>query len=110
MHNFKENERNFSYINDTLNSSINEEDIRSCIKLLKNNKAASSDKIKNEMIRHSIDSMCFVYKKLFNIILMSGIFPYCVGSFTPIFKVGMFLIQITTDVYVYRAVFEYFSL
>ena len=87
-HTLKENERNSSYINETLNSPFNEEEIRSCVKLLKNNKAASSDKIKNEMIRYSIDSMCSVYKKFFNIILMSGIFPdtWCVGSLTPIFK------------------------
>ena len=53
-------------------------------------KAAASDRIKNEMIRHSIDSMCSVYIKLFNLILKSGIFPdtWCVGSLTPIFKNG----------------------
>ena len=73
-----------------LNIQISDKEIKSCVKRLKNKKAASSDKIRNEMIRHSIDVMCPVFKKLFNIILESGIFPdsWCISSLTPIFKSG----------------------
>ena len=83
-------EQKSSGINDILNSPITDDEIRSCVKFLKNNKAAASDRIKNEMIRSTIDSMSFVYVKLFNLILKSGIFPeaWCIGSLTPIFKSG----------------------
>lgn len=88
--NKQELEEKASDVNNILNSPITEEEICTCVKLLKNNKAASSDKIKNEMIRHSIKSMCVVYEKFFNLILSSGIYPdaWCVGSLTPIFKKG----------------------
>lgn len=88
--NRQEHEQNDSEGNPILNSPISIEEIRACVQLLKNNKAAASDKIKNEMIRHSIDSMHSVYEKFFNLILTSGIFPdsWCVGSLTPIFKSG----------------------
>ena len=57
--------------------------------MLKNKKAAS-DKIRNDMIKHSIETMCPVYLKLFNLILKSGFFPdsWCESSLTPIFKGG----------------------
>ena len=73
-----------------LNTRITETEILTCIKLLKNKKAPFSDRIRNEMIRHSIDSMLPVYIKLFNLILESGNFPdtWCVGSITPIHKNG----------------------
>ena len=73
-----------------LNEQISEEEILTCAKLLKNNKAAFNDKIRNEMIRHSIEFLLPVYSKLFNLILDSGIYPdtWCVGSITPIFKSG----------------------
>jgi len=89
-HNLPHLEKNNSQLNDILNLPINDEEIRTCVALLKNNKAAASDRIRNEMIRHSIDSMCSVYTKLFNLILKSGVFPdeWCVGSLTPIFKSG----------------------
>ena len=42
------------------------------------------------MIRHSTDIRCVVYKKLFNLILKSSVYPetWCEGSVTPIFKAG----------------------
>ena len=73
-----------------INTQITDSEILACAKLLKNKKAAFSDKIRNEMIRHSVETMLPVYNKLFNLILNSGNFPdtWCVGSITPIFKNG----------------------
>ena len=79
-----------SPVNNFLNCEITEKEIVSCSKMLKNKKAASSDKIRNEMIKNSIDIMRPVYLKLFNLILKSGFFPdsWCESSLTPIFKSG----------------------
>lgn len=44
--NLQQLEENSNQINDILNSPITNEEIRSSVKLLKNNKAAASDKIK----------------------------------------------------------------
>lgn len=74
-----------------INAQINDKEMLACVKLLKNNKAAFSDKIRNEMIRYSIDSMLPVHVKLFNLVLETGKFPdtCCVGSITPIHKNGV---------------------
>lgn len=42
------------------------------------------------MIKASQNSLIPIYKKLFNLILISGIFPdnWCQGLITPIFKSG----------------------
>ena len=73
-----------------LNCLIQNEEIETAVKLLKNKKAAASDKVRNEMIKHSFNVMLPVYSKLFNLILQSGFYPdtWCVGSLTPIFKSG----------------------
>ena len=59
-------------------------------KSLKNKKAPFSDLIKNEMIKASCGFLLNAYKKLFNTILQSGIYPsnWCEGLITPIFKSG----------------------
>ena len=56
-------------------------------KKLQNNKSAFSDKIKNEMIKASLQEMMPAYLKLFNSILTSGIMPntWCRGLITPIY-------------------------
>jgi len=83
-------ENNSTQFNLILNSPINEDEIQSCAKALKNNKAASFDRIRNEMIRHSINNMGQVLLKFFNLVLDQSTFPssWCVGSLTPIFKSG----------------------
>ena len=90
INNLQQLEEKSNQINHILDSPITDEEVRSNVKLLKNNKTAASDKIKNEMIRHSVDYMCSTYTKLFNLILKAGIFPdaWRVGSLTPIFKSG----------------------
>jgi hypothetical protein len=57
---------------------------------LKNKKSAYSDRIKNEMIKSSIQILLKGYYKLFNLIPEAGQFPdqWCEGLITPIFKPG----------------------
>ena len=67
---------------------ITENEIRKAAKKLKNNKSSYSDKIKNEMIKASINDLMPVYYKLFNAVLNSGSMPqtWCGGLITPIYK------------------------
>ena len=79
--------------NNTLHSLdylITELEIRTAAKKLKNNKSPFSDKIKNEMIKSSLNQLMPVYLKLFNAVLSSGTMPqtWCGGLITPIFKSG----------------------
>ena len=71
-----------------LNYLINENERRKAAKKLKNNKSPFSDKIRNEMIKASIDTLMPVYYKLFNSILKLGTTPrtWCGGLITPIYK------------------------
>lgn len=77
-------------ITSDLNNYITEKEIKDCVKALKHKKAASSDKIRNEMIQSSLNTMSPILEKLFNLILLSGNFPdgWCTGAITPIFKSG----------------------
>ena len=54
---------------------ITEREIREAAEKLKNNRSPFSDKIRNEMIKASIDTLMPVYEKLFNSILNQGIMP-----------------------------------
>ena len=73
---------------DKLDLPISETEIRNATKKLKRNKSTYSDRIKNEMLKYSINFMLQAYVKLFNLILKAGIFPtqWCEGLITPIFK------------------------
>ena len=73
-----------------LDYPITELEIRTAVQKLKNNKSPYSDKIRNEMIKASLNEMMPVYHKLFNNILNGGSMPlmWCSGLITPIFKSG----------------------
>ena len=73
-----------------LDYPINENEIRKAAKKLKNNKSPFSDKIRNEMIKASIDTLMLVYYKLFNSIIRVGTMPRtrCGGLIAPIYKAG----------------------
>lgn len=73
-----------------LDHSITEQEIRQAMKKLKNEKSLFVDKIRNEMIKASLESLMPVYNKLFNLILQSGKMPeiWCQGLITPIYKSG----------------------
>ena len=74
----------------SLDYLITENEIFVAAKRLQNNKSAFSDKIKNEMIKASLQEMMPAYLKLFNLILTSGRMPdtWCRGLITPIYKSG----------------------
>ena len=73
-----------------LDHEITEQEIRQAVKKLKNKKSPFADKIRNEMIKASLESLMPVYIKLFNLILRSGKMPdiWCQGLITPIYKSG----------------------
>ena len=52
---------------------ITESEIRTAAGKLKDNKSSFSDKIKNEMIKSSLNELMPVYLKLFNTVLDLGI-------------------------------------
>ena len=58
-----------------LDHTITEQEIRQAAKKLKNEKSPFVDKIRNEMIKASLESLMPVYIKLFNLILQSGKMP-----------------------------------
>ena len=59
----------------SLDYFITENEIVTAAKRMKNSKSSFSDKIKNEMIKASLQDMMPVYLKLFNSILSSGKMP-----------------------------------
>ena len=75
-------------INNEINGNITENEILSATKLLKNNKSSGLDNILNEYIKSTIHVMIPIYKKLFNLILDTGIVPesWTCGVIKPIFK------------------------
>ena len=73
-----------------LDHTITEQEIRQAVKKLKNEKSPFLDKIRNEMIKASLESLMPVYIKLFNLILQSGKMPdiWCQGLITLSYKSG----------------------
>ena len=71
-----------------LDEPITNNEILKAVLKWKNKKSAYMDKIKNEMIWHSINILLKGYNKLFNHFLQSGTFPdlFSEGLITPIFK------------------------
>ena len=69
---------------------ITEFEIRTAANKLKNNKSSYSDRIKNEMIKSSLNELLPIYLKLFNAVLTAGTMPQTWGGglITPIFKSG----------------------
>ena len=73
---------------DEINQTITENKILAAIKSLKNNKSSGLDNIVNEHLKSTIQVMIPIYKKLFNMILDTGIVPesWSCGVIKPIFK------------------------
>ena len=59
----------------TLNATITENEINKCINNLNNNKACAKDNIINEYIKSTAELKLPVYRKLFNLVLDTGIMP-----------------------------------
>ena len=87
--NLKNNE-NYKHEFTELDETITDNELHNAAKNIKSKKATYSDKIKNEMIKSSIDILIKGFSKVFNLILNSGIFPtsWCEGLTTPIYKSG----------------------
>ena len=60
-----------------LDTEITAEEIARAAKNLKPKQAAYSDKIGNEMLKHSINILAIGFAKTFNAVLNSGTFPSC---------------------------------
>jgi hypothetical protein len=75
-------------LNNEINGDITSEEIASCVKHSKNDKASGDDFIINEYIKYSIDFILPVYITLFNCIYSSGIVPdsWLLGNIKPIYK------------------------
>ena len=73
-----------------LDSTIKEKEIQVSASKLNNNKATGFDSIKNEMLKQGLSDFLPCLRKLFNLILSSGIYPssWVTGYITPIFKTG----------------------
>ena len=71
-----------------LNSQFTEEEIHKCIKIVKNNKSSSNDKIINEYLKSTVNMMLPVYISFFNIVLETGIIldSWIEGIIRPIYK------------------------
>ena len=88
---------------------ITELEISTAAKTLKNNKSPFSDKIKNKMIKSSLNELMPVYLKLFNAVLSSGTMPqtWCGGLITESLKVGLKMIPQIIREYVFLVVFSW---
>ena len=71
-----------------LDTEVTEEEVKSIILGLKNNKAAGLDNIINEYIKYTSNLLLPIYVKLFNRILNSGVVPssWLNGWIVPIYK------------------------
>ena len=85
---------------------ITELEIRTAVNKLKNNKSSYSDRIKNEMIKSSLNELMPIYLQLFNAVLTSGTMPqtWCDGLITPIFKMGLKVIPQIIEEFVFLVV------
>ena len=83
-----EKEQEGNEVNEELDKEISEREITEAVSNLKNNKAVGEDKISNEYIKASIDTLKPVYKKIFNIVYSTGIIPtnWTLGVIKPIYK------------------------
>ena len=75
---------------DFLDSEITMEEMKSGLKLLKNEKSHGYDKVINEFMKFNSELYHKVLLKLFNKVLSSGVFPkeWAVGEIVPILKKG----------------------
>ena len=78
--------------NDSFNQDINADftlhELNKNIKLLKNNKAAGIDLVKNEYIKNAPQIVIELAVTLFNLVLKTGVVPleWCLGLIIPIYK------------------------
>ena len=78
----------FDNLNIHLSDSITRDEILTCIKKLKNDKASGDDMIRNEFITSTPDMFLALYVDLFNLIFNSGKIPntWLAGNIVPFYK------------------------
>ena len=78
----------FDNLNIHLNDSITRDEILTCIKKLKNDKASGDDMIRKEFIKSTPDMFLALYVDLFNLIFNSGKIPntWLAGNIVPFYK------------------------
>ena len=74
--------------NEDLDKEITENEVQSLITSLRNNKACGFDKIFNEYLKYGTENIINLIVKIFNVILLKGIFPenWLFGILKPIYK------------------------
>ena len=74
--------------NELLDCPITDDEIKTAVSKLKNNKAPALDNILNEHIKSSVSILLPLYEKLFNIVFDSGMVPedWLLGVIKPIYK------------------------
>ena len=75
-------------LNESINKNISKDEIKKCIKTLKNNKSPGEDLIVNEYIKSTETIFLDIYEQLFNIIFVTGVVPdgWLIGNIKPFFK------------------------
>ena len=73
-----------------LDYKIKTEEVFACIKTMKNGKACGFNKVSNEMIKHGQHVLGSILTKIFNEILLQGIYPqsWALNYITPLHKKG----------------------
>ena len=74
--------------NSSLNRLFSQEEVKTCLRKLKNNKACGIDQVINEFLKAAEDKMLDVFTKFFNVILSSGVVPteWSIGIVRPLYK------------------------
>ena len=75
-------------VNETINREISEDEILKAVRTLKQNKSPGIDRVLNEHIKSSINTLLPVYVKLFNIGFDTGLIPesWLIGNILHIYK------------------------
>ena len=83
----------------SLSNLTNFKELRKILEKLKKVRATGIDRVSNETIKASFDTLKPAYLKLFNFIITIGQVPaiWCEGLITPQHKMEIPLIQIITD-------------
>ena len=82
------NTEDVNRLNEHINYVITKDEISTCIKKLKNNKAFGEDLVLNEYIKNTEFYYSDTYETLFNVVFNSGIIPegWLIGNIKPIYK------------------------
>jgi hypothetical protein len=86
--------------NEMFNGIITEKEVLDAIKGWKNNKAPRSDKLINDFFKNSPPFLVYIYTKLFNVVLDTGIIPetWTTGIIIPVYYIYISLFSSPNDI------------